>query len=66
VQIMTDRGTGKSRGFGFVSMPRLEDADEAIQRLNGSSLHGRSVVVDEAGDRPEQRLQPRNDRWHLI
>lgn len=51
VQVMTDRGSGKPRGFAFVRMPNLEDADEAIARLNGKSLCGRSITVSEANDR---------------
>lgn len=60
-QVITDRMTGKARGFGFVSMPYLEDADEAIARMNGSSMGGRRLTVNEAKDdhvdspRPSQR-----------
>ncbi len=63
VRMMSDQMTGKSRGFAFVSMPQFEDAEEAIKRLNGSSLNGRTLVVNEARDRdekPEQRQQPSN------
>lgn len=48
VRIMTDQASGRSRGFGFVEMPSLDDADEAIARLNGSSMSGREVSVNEA------------------
>lgn len=66
VQVMSDRGTGRSRGFAFVSMPRLEDADEAIMRMNGSNLLGRSVRVNasESSDAPRPPSEP--SRFHLI
>lgn len=48
VRMMTDRSSGAPRGFAFVSMPSMEDADEAITRLNGSSIGGRQVTVNEA------------------
>lgn len=47
-QIITDKFTGKSRGFGFVEMANPDDADRAIQELNGSQLDGRAIVVNEA------------------
>jgi RNA recognition motif-containing protein len=43
--IVTDRDTGRSRGFGFVEMATPEDADQAVTRLNGSSLDGRTIKV---------------------
>ena len=46
--IVTDRDTGRSRGFGFVEMATPEDADQAINRLNGSSLDGRTIQVERA------------------
>lgn len=55
VQVMTDRGTGKPRGFAFVRMPNMEDAEEAIARLNGSRICGRSVSVSEANERGSDR-----------
>src|SRR5262245_62830005 len=51
--VMTDRETGRSRGFGFVEMATAEDADKAISALNGSSLDGRMIRVDKA--RSEER-----------
>lgn len=61
VQLMTDRDSGKSRGFAFVRMPNLEDADEAITRMNGKTLCGRTITVSEANDRGEvrQRILPK-------
>ena len=49
--VMTDRETGRSRGFGFVEMATAEDADKAISALNGSSLDGRMIRVDKATPR---------------
>ena len=47
VSIITDRETGRSKGFGFVTMSE-EDADKAITQLNGSQLDGRALTVNEA------------------
>jgi cold-inducible RNA-binding protein len=46
--IVTDRDTGRSRGFGFVEMTTNEEADQAVSRLNGSSLDGRTIKVEKA------------------
>ncbi|MDD9933078.1 MAG: hypothetical protein OXT09_05715 [Myxococcales bacterium] len=46
--ILKDRATGKSRGFGFVTMQNRKDATKAIDALNGSELDGRSLVVNVA------------------
>ena len=48
VRMATDRSTGRSRGFAFVTMSRLEDSDEAIVRLNGSQFSGRTIIVNES------------------
>lgn len=48
VTLMTDRDTGRSRGFAFVEMTDSEEADKAIQSLNGASLGGRPLTVNEA------------------
>jgi RNA recognition motif-containing protein len=47
-KVITDRETGKSRGFGFVEMENETDANNAIQALNGSELKGRNIIVSEA------------------
>jgi len=47
-RIVTDRETGRSRGFGFVTMASADAAQTAIRALNGYSLEGRSLVVNEA------------------
>ena len=46
--VVTDRDTGRSRGFGFVEMATPEEAEQAISRLNGSSLDGRTIQVEKA------------------
>jgi cold-inducible RNA-binding protein len=68
--VMTDRETGRSRGFGFVEMANDQEAEKAISSLNGSSLDGRMIRVDRAtprgaGGPPRPRpagAGPRSDR----
>jgi len=48
VNVVTDRDTGRSRGFAFVEMPDASQADEAIRALNGAELDGRALNVNEA------------------
>jgi cold-inducible RNA-binding protein len=48
VNVVTDRDTGRSRGFAFVEMPDSAQADQAIAALNGANLDGRSLNVNEA------------------
>ncbi|MGV6808361.1 MAG: RNA recognition motif domain-containing protein [bacterium] len=52
--IIMDRETGRSKGFGFVEMPIAADAEAAIEALNGTELEGRSITVNQARPR-EQR-----------
>ena len=51
VVIITDRDTGRSRGFGFVTLANSDDADDAIAQLNGREVEGRNIVVNEARER---------------
>ena len=51
VKMITDRDTGRPRGFGFVEMGNSGDADSAIQALNGYSMDGRALTVNEARER---------------
>jgi cold-inducible RNA-binding protein len=53
-RIMTDRDTGRSRGFAFVEMENEGEADQAITALNGSALDGRSINVNEARPKPDR------------
>lgn len=54
VSIITDRDTGRSRGFAFVEMPNDEEADRAIQALNGQDFGGRRLNINEARPREER------------
>jgi RNA recognition motif-containing protein len=47
-QVVTDRDTGRSRGFGFVEMTSSEEARQAIEALNGKQVNGRALTVNEA------------------
>jgi RNA recognition motif-containing protein len=46
--VVTDRDTGRSRGFGFVEMSTAEEAEQAVARLNGKDLDGRQIKVEKA------------------
>lgn len=56
-KVIFDRETGRSKGFGFVEMSNDDEAKAAIDKLNGTDLGGRSIVVNEA--RPQE---PRGER----
>lgn len=56
-QVITDRYTGRSKGFGFVEMSTEEEAEAAKQKLNGTTFDGRAITVSDA--RPQV---PREDR----
>lgn len=51
-KVITDRETGRSRGFGFVEMTNDGEADAAIEALNGSDFGGRKLVVNKARPKP--------------
>ena len=69
VKILSDKFTGRSRGFGFVEMGNSEDAKKAIEALNGKEFQGRPLTVNEAketqprtgGPGGERRPGPRRD-----
>ena len=53
-KVITDRGSGRSRGFGFVTFADDEAAENAVSALNGTELDGRPIKVDVAHDRPRE------------
>lgn len=53
-KLITDRQTGRSRGFGFVEFENSEDAQAAIKELNGTEINGRAIVVNEARPRTQK------------
>jgi len=54
VKVITDRDSGRSRGFGFVDFGSDKEAEKAIKTLNGHSLGDREIVVNEARPRRDQ------------
>ena len=61
VNIINDQYTGQSKGFGFVEMSNEQEAEEAISKLNDSSVQGRNVKVSQA--RPRKDNAPRSPRY---
>jgi len=76
--VVTDRATGRSRGFGFVEMPNNDEAEKAITALNGKDSGGRALTVNEARPKVDRggrgggggrddysghTRQPREPRW---
>src|SRR5213595_3582388 len=57
-QIINDRDTGRSKGFGFVEMSSDDEAQAAIKELNGKELDGRTIAVNEA--RPQENRERRS------
>jgi len=62
-KVITDRETGRSRGFGFVTFANGADAATAMQKMDGSVLDGRTIRVNEANERPSGGGGGRRDRW---
>ena len=61
-KVITDRNTGRSRGFGFVSLQEDEAADRAIEEMNNTELDGRTITVNVAQDK--RRTSSRGSgRW---
>ena len=59
-RIMTDRETGRSRGFGFVEMDNTEEAETAMKSLNNKDIDGRNMAVSVAKEKPQGSS---NKRW---
>ena len=57
--IISDKFTGRSKGFGFVEMPNDDEANQAIDALNDTDLNGRSIKVNQARPREERPSRPR-------
>jgi len=53
VKLITDKFTGKSKGFGFVEMPSDDDAKKAIEELNGKEVKGRNITVNQAREKTD-------------
>ena len=63
VKIISDKFTGRSKGFGFVEMPNDEEAQKAIDELNGATVQGRAIVVNKSEPKPEgERRSFNNNR----
>ena len=63
VKIITDKFTGRSKGFGFIEMENDEEAEKAIQELNGATVDGRTIVVNKSEPKPEgERRSFNNNR----
>ena len=58
-RIISDRATGRSKGFGFVEMADQAEGEKAIQALNGKELEGRELKVNEARPREDRSRRPR-------
>ncbi len=52
-RIITDKFSGRSKGFGFIEMPNAEEAKKAIEELNGAEVDGRTIVVNESIEKPK-------------
>lgn len=59
-QVIVDRNSNQSKGFGFVEMSTNEEAQEAISKLNEKEFEGRTIVVNEARPREERSFRPYN------
>jgi len=63
VKIITDKFTGRSKGFGFIEMPNEDEAQKAIDELNGATVGGRTIVVNKSEPKPEgERRSFNNNR----
>jgi len=58
-KIIFDKYSGRSKGFGFVEMPNEAEAKKAIEKLNGSEVQGRRIIVNESIERSSRRRDVR-------
>ncbi|PSL31000.1 RNA recognition motif domain-containing protein [Chitinophaga ginsengisoli] len=64
VNVIIDKYTNRSKGFGFVTMPNDTEAEKAIQEMNGSSLDGKAITANKAKPREEKNdRSSHNNRW---
>ena len=63
VKIITDRETGRAKGFGFVTMNDSSEANSAIEELNGKEFEGRELRINEAKPREERPRREFNSRY---
>jgi len=67
VRVITDRDTGRSRGFGFITFSDNDSAKKAITEMDGTDLDGRNIKVNEAEDKPRRSQGGRGggggNRW---
>ena len=63
VKVITDRETGRSRGFGFVTFENSDDADQACSQMDGVEIDGRAVKVNEAQDKRDRGPARERSRW---
>jgi RNA recognition motif-containing protein len=66
-RIITDRNSGRSKGFGFVDMPDDDEASSAIEALNNTEVEGRNLIVKESEEKPQRprftNRRPDSDRY---
>ncbi len=62
VKIITDKFNGRSKGFGFVTMQNITEANNAIEELNGATYENRQMVVNEAREKKEDNKRQFNKR----
>ncbi len=63
VKIITDRETGRAKGFGFITMNNDSEANKAIEELNGKEFEGRELRINEAKPREERPRREFNSRY---
>ncbi|ACU61790.1 RNA recognition motif domain-containing protein [Chitinophaga pinensis] len=61
--VIIDKFTNRSRGFGFVTMPNDTEAEKAIQEMNGSLIDGKTIAASQARPREEKPGRSYNNRW---